>query len=532
MTVIIETILYEFFLHCAILGDVGDQLRDELRSLFLLSGTERKAFDLAISCKKARDIVTENDYKMYTRSKQYAVLAKRPTEYSAEEEEIISIKGRAIKDASKAGLFRSQSDTSLYTWQRLIAKAESGNIIALRVLGIASAIGGPQGDEIDGVGYLEKAARWGDPVGAMAFLYSTYRHGEDTNGVIPILNGAVKGTPYEVFAKRLCKSYEVYLKEENDGMRLLKKAFAEGKADSGCYDSLRAKIVYSAILPMRDKRYLMEMRDEELYGAVGKLPLSIPTSGTRLAKTEFKNFVLQREKEQNELSAWLDYTNLRASEKYRPLCLVTDNDFMAEYYGAEFKRVIWGNVETIEVADLKDHDFEPTDNNVFLRNLSDEYDNVLIFHMKGLIDETHLENVRNFLKSGQRKKFHLNKPSVTLDLGNVLPICICDKENAIKLRALVDEVPIANVTKEEKPVVFREIVKRKSELYHVKGDINEVGISVLSSVPLETAERVIEKAVWAHRFSREGFVLTEEVLSSYIDDKRNTNRSYGFGGNI
>ena len=115
-------------------------------------------------------------------------------------------------------------------------------------------------------------------------------------------------------------------------------------------------------------------------------------------------------------------------DSYRPVCISSDSDYLLDKYASEITNgFLDANVERINVSELREFDFEPTKNNVFIRALSENKPNVLLLVFKGEINDRTRELTKSIICTSMRSKYRLTNPSVTLNLGCVLPVSLCIK---------------------------------------------------------------------------------------------------------
>ena len=164
-----------------------------------------------------------------------------------------------------------------------------------------------------------------------------------------------------------------------------------------------------------------------------------------------------------------------------------------------------------------------------MRSIDEDKDNRFLLFFHGEISEKKIDAVKSILQSGRRAKFHLNSPSVTLNLGAVLPICFCDKQNAQALEPYCDIVRLAPITTDELPSAIKEILVSKEQMYGV-GKIKlsgEVG-EVFDGYDIDAVEKLIDAAVRARREKGAKITLSRDILQSYATE--NDRPRIGFGG--
>lgn len=287
----------------------------------------------------------------------------------------------------------------------------------------------------------------------------------------------------------------------------------------------------SSALYIKDKEKAVFTLNKEQLCAISDLPLKLShESMLAVDASGVQNTAIKRESEISVITRALKNCDLRGLSSYRPMCLCCDSKYILNMYAKAIKtKNPDTHFERIYVAELGEYDFEPTSNNIFVRSIDEDKDNRFLLFFYGDISEKKIGAVKSFLQSARRAKFHLNNPSVTLDLGAVLPICFCDEQNAKWLKPLCDEIQLSEVTDGEMPIAIKDIIAGKQKLYGVGAISFEGEVSdVFNGYDIDTAERLIDAAVRARRKKGAIITLSREILQSYAGD--NDQPTIGFGG--
>lgn len=477
----------------------------------------------------ARDINTVSEFYRHQRILEYGRLNGVPQKVNAEWEEAVRIKGNAIVSANDYRLVPEADATRNVVFNRLSSAATGGNIPAMRIMGILQCEGiFFEKNRTEGLKNLIKTAEWNDRVSVLALL----RYSEDKREYnMARLRMVTQNTPFAKLCVAAAEKYKTRSDMEVREVSLLYKAFGAGVLKSDCFDSHYARILNSKALHAKDKEKAVFSPNKDLVSVIGDLPLKLSPENVRAIGTDAVELIsVKREEENAAIVRALRNSDLRTVDNYRPLCICSDSRYILNMYAkaiaADNKNA---NVKIIEVGDLVDYDLEPTTNNVFLRGIDEDKDNILMLFFCGQILGRKVDAVKSLLQSARRANFHLNSPNVTLDLSAVLPICFCDRENAQLLGTLCDIVRLEPVTKEELPPVVSDIVSRKSELYGV-GKIEicgEIG-ELFRGYDIDAAEKLIDAAVRARRTNDGGIVLSREVIEEFAP--KNDSPRIGFGG--
>lgn len=276
------------------------------------------------------------------------------------------------------------------------------------------------------------------------------------------------------------------------------------------------------------------MRLSTRHGSINSyidLPLKLSTRKFTYDSSAITGLSLNRAEEQSNIIQNALNSDIRHFSTFKPICLCSDSKFMRSYYAKAINKLFTdANSAEISVVDLAPHDFEPGTNNVFLRNCDEDRNNVFIISFVGDINEQAEKEVCDFLQGDKRRKMHLVRPNIEIDLGSVLPICLCDKANAQMLSRYCDKVEISNPTKEELPVLVRELISEKEKQYEIKGlRIEKSVMDKLCTLTIDSVETALDLAITANRSGSSELTLTNENASKYIK-KRESARGFGYGG--
>lgn len=528
----IEMFMSEYFLIKAILGKYltnGKELFVALSKICLIPETEAtKLYDLAENG-TAKEITTDKDFMQHQRMQKYSKLIGSERQGNAEWEEVARIKGNAILIAMEHNLILDADASRNVVYAYLSSAATSGTVIAMRIMGILQCEGiFLEKNEKAGLKNLSKVADWNDGLSVLALLhYRKDNRAYDMARLRQILEDTPFANLYEVAKKKYKISADINVGE----VKLLYKAFGSGILKSDEYDSKYARVLNSKALCFKDKEKAVFSQNKEQLSIIGALPLKLsPENITALNVDSVQKVTLEREAETAAVTRALKNSDLRELPSYRPLCICSESRYVLNMYA---KAIAFDNkaahAETIDVAELTECDLEPTPNNIFVRSIDEDKDNRFLLFFSGEISERKMEAAKSILQSGKRAKFHLNSPSVTLNLGAVLPVCFCDKRNMQLLEPYCDILEPAAITADELACAIREILSSKERLYgigeiKVNGDISEV----FSGYDIDAAEKIIDVAVRAHREKGATITLSRDVLQEY--KKNNDKPRIGFGG--
>lgn len=317
---------------------------------------------------------------------------------------------------------------------------------------------------------------------------------------------------------------------------MLQKAFSAGSIKPEEYSAKYARFIYSDVLGLKDKERVLFSRQESLVEETTDLPLKLTCKNVPFDGKAFDRLPITRTEECAKICRAVQNSDMRSDSAYRPLCLVGDSEYIlrlnAEAIGEGFSsaHVEHIHVEHINVAELRDYDVEPTCNNVFVGRCDEDKQNVYVLYFIGEIGINVMNAATNFLKTDNRSRFRLVRPSVEINLSAIIPVCVCDKANLRMLEKYCDVVSVAPLGTEEKRKVLAHIINTKAERYTI--DSVKVAPSAekfLTECSIDRAETLIDKAVRFHR-GEETLTITAAVLKEISDSEASAVRRYGFGG--
>lgn len=529
-----ETFIFEYFLYSSLLGKYffPKEVFNCLKEVFCLKDIE--GLYHLLESETIKEIQTEEDYKRYLRIKQYNELVNQPRFFNEQEEILITMKGKTLAIANQFNLFASQEMTKTLIERNIQSYAKQGSIIAMRIFGTLKCAGiFVEKNTQEGVKYLEKATQWGDAFAALSLMKYDEKNRKST---LEKINASIIDTPYTFLSTHIQKEYSLITSKINEEILLLKKLFASGKLKQDVYEPMYARLIFGSTIGLKDKEKILFSENKEIISEACDLPLKFKDEDIEIDENVLETMPITRHDEQHNLLVGLRNCDLRTIKTYKPIGIYSDSDHTLEIYTKNIIRMLRHNhIEKIEVSDLRGTDFEPTKNNVFVRYAEEGKNNIYLLILKGEIEDYVLENVKNFLNSDKRERFHLNSPTVNLNLNPILPICITDKENATKLKNLIEFIKVAPIKSSEKKDVICSMLEEKSRLYQILSTtIEDTALNELNILSLDAVDKVLDRVLKEYRVKNEKIHLTAELLKPFLEEKKSTGmkKTFGFGGTI
>lgn len=540
-----ETLLREYFLHNAVLGEFtpAKKLFACLAEAFDVSTRQANMLFKLTEQEAVAEIATEADANRYKRITQFLQETGKSALYDSQTDSLITIKSEALAVATKAELCLQGKATQSKVYQVLLERASSGSIEALRVLGVLQLNGlFVEKNLSQGRENLAKAAEWGDVLA----MFLLKRAGVSYSHIERNFYTATLNTPYAIL-NTIAKTNGDTAEEKgvNAEMALLNKMFNSKLVNRHVYSPAHAHVLYATGISIEDKEKILLSENKQLLTDVLNLPIYRPVDELLCEVDGIAAMPLHRESEQEKIVAALNNRDLRSWSNYKPLCLCAGSVYLQKIYAKAIATCFKGEmVQRIFVSELQERDFEPTANNVFVRSckcvsdtnriVKDKNDtsNVFLLFLNGDLSDSVMRHVKDFLSTYWRRQVRLSNPAITLNFSYALPICICDAANAKKLSGLVETVQIADVDSDETSKVLDEMLREKAMLYFGKS-VDVTDRHLLESETLEAAEEIVTTAFRAKRVSFKNSNKVSFEIKPFIDgykQQHDVRTSYGFGG--
>lgn len=530
-----ELFLSQFFMLRATLGNFGEHGKELFSSLgqtFFMNENEADRIYNMIRSSEISAISTEKDYYRHLRAKQYLGMISTSYVYDELTDALINIKGNAIINAASHGIKYASEATATSIYQYITGKALLGDIFFMRILGIMQCEGIICAkDRSRGLKTLEAAASWYDIPSILLALY----YGNTTEINLNRLCLSIDNSPYGHLLSLCERKYGYISGSETYEHKMLVRAFGMGILKREIFSSAYAKIIYHKTLSLTEKENLVFSYSKEQIMAISGLPLELchfdMVPLTYGDSDNFDRISFFREKEQSTVIQSFVNSDLRIYEGYRPVCISSSSQYMLRIYADAIKGasdVV--HIERFEASDLNEYDFEPNERNILVKNCRADKLNVYFFFLLGKIKESVMCQIKNFLITAKRSKFRLSNPAIVLNLGEILPVCFCDRENAKLLEGYCESIVLSDVSSSETRSAVLSFISEKSRLYKT-GDISitESAMDKIVNLGLDKAENTIDAAIRKNRKINEKIVLTEEMLSEFCNMTKEP-CGFGFGG--
>lgn len=504
---------------------VTEDTFQKLCAVFFVDDAREKQLWAAMQNETVRSVDDEKEYMRYLRIDRYCDMMRLPQPATEEAAAMIAVKGEALVAASDAGFCSARENTEATRFKALKTSADGGSVAALGVLGLVLCEGLlGKADCAEGSKNLRKAAKWNDTESILALLhYDETRREENMRRLL----AATQYAPYDDVYALAARAYGEVAAPLPEAA-LLEKVFKTGKIKRMQYDAPVARVVGSTLLTLSAKEKTLLSDAKEAFGEMCDLPLKLKYAPIAL-REDAATVADARQNEWRRILRRLKNNDLRTQDTYLPLCISSDSAYLLERCAEDIARTFAeANVVRIEVADLCDADVDPSRGNVFVRSCNENRDNVYLFFLRGEPSERVCGAIKDFLSGRKRKNYRLLRPDAVVDLGAILPICLCDRSNARDLAGAVDTVSLAAESESEKEEMLRDVLRRKQIQYGIPDwEWEDGAFAALRELSIDGATRVLDKAACMYRESGMPLRLSGERIRRCLLGKKGN--AYGFG---
>lgn len=526
----VELCLDKYFFAEHVFGGAFDRRAVFMRlaQIFLVPEQDAEKLFGMTESDAVREVDCVASYNRYMRISDYRKGQRALAAFDGAQTEMVKIKGGALKLAETIKLKTAGENPEGEVCRALFAIAEQGVIAAMLVAGVLQCEGIAVCKNVaDGLKRINRAAAWNSVDGVLCALYYD---GGSRRLNIDRLYALTDGSPHPELCALAEKTYGVSHGAKPSETLLLEKTFAGGKVCRELYNAQYARVAHGRLLPAADRQKLLLSENAALIAEACELPLKLDKHAW--CNADLGDTALSRTDELDALRRALENGDLRDIYEYRPLCLCSDSNYLLEMYARAVEDGLKdSNVVRIEAADLQARDFDETKDNIFLHGCDEDKDNVYLLFVRGKVDAFVATRITEFLSSRRRRHMRLRVPSVTVDLGAILPVCFCDRRGAQSLGAAVSSVRLADISAAEKPLALADTLARKAEYFGMAEiKLDDGAFDALAAMPFDAACSALDGAVLAKRKGSAALTLCERDIKAFVDAGRAKVNQYGFGG--
>lgn len=439
--------LSHYFLTCVTLSDNIDK-RAAFFTLSKMYGIDdAENLFSTCECETVSEIDSVAAYYMFERMKKIPSLRQDLDKLSPDAQLAVTVKGQALLTAESLKLKQPNKLTSNEIISHIAGCANEGVIAAMFVYGFAlyEGQGVPQ-NKAGGLRYLKKAVRWNSTEAAVMCMTYDGKNAKQYADVL--ISSSV--CPFTEAVKLLAEPFGVIPEKDNVSV-LLEKAFARGLVKREKYEHSIARILYCTGLGYADKKSTIFSCNKEYITAVNNFPLNLPAIPPLDCPSSIP---MDRREECGKVAKALKSADMAPDGRYRPLLLSAKEEFVGDAYIESFKSSFkCANIVLVDVSRIENELFENSARNVAVKGLDEKKPNILLFRIFGGITSDKERGVDTFLSATKRKTFNA-AAGLTLDLSNILPVVICDRQNAEIFGRRCRVIELADMSAEERKSVL------------------------------------------------------------------------------
>lgn len=506
---------HELLIGCFISDNEMADLFNALADIYLID--EKKREELRALCNEGqvRNIQSELDYNMYKRLAYFNRINGKSVDSGTEY--IIDVKGRAINCLKESGYNPVLDATKPATVTFLTNTSQCGTVLSMRILGTLQLLGifTPK-NERAGLKLIRKASRWNDPDAMLTLLF----HDKETRAQsISMLYSVSDGTPFEPLFEAARVRYGFENVEKHFETDLIEEAIGLGLAKAQVYSPQIARITYSEILDDVNKKKLV-LNNPNLVGEINNLPIGLKKMKLEPSRAS-GNTVLEREEEMAGVLQSIMYAS-QASSALCP-CIVANDDFVAgDYIRAIKNEFSEANIVEINASSLYSSDFSSDRNHVLVRSLAENKKNIVLIVMRGKPELQMVELLAKFMRADARREFRLAQPSISMDLSDVLPICICDSQVSKMVKHLCDCTEVNGIERDEAMKAIDRIIEQRAAEYaledvELEDSARNALIDRLSS--FQDTANLLDKLLYACKSKQSDGKITLARVEKLIESK-------------
>ena len=533
ITILHEQILYDYWLFEAAIGDIAYSHRDLFFDIAEIYGTDgREAEDLYRTLINGElfDVRTKEDFKRHQRIAEYLKLTGEYSSRNADNDKILLLKGRAYSDANQFGLVGEERESVLLTREKLCKQAETGNVYAKRLVGFLLANGILFKKNVaSGMRYLSEAADWNDVFSVMALV--NYDAADRRYNISRLLTLSKSLPDSELFDNIFAK-YD-FDADECEHIRLLDELFATGICKKEQYLPAYAKVLSARTISASDKSMLVKSMNADSMAIVAQLPFCLKKVSVRNIEKALTNaaFSVKRQGEIAGIVSAIEKSECLGGGQ--SVCVWSDSPFVRGQYASAFSKTAGARCTVVKVSELSYEEIERTCGNFFIKGLRDGSANIVVFEFCGAIDNTVRAKAIEYLSAANLKRYKIKNLSLTLDLSNVMTVCVSDTSNAKFLGGCCEVIGVARLDCDEFTQAVTQILMRKSKKAGVNVSFACDMADIYAKYSVADLDSALDEVCWIAKNDRSDKAVTADTIGEILSRRKKMMpviNQFGFGG--
>lgn len=379
----------------------------------------------------------------------------------------------------KAELLKKDKHNTLETVSdALMTKAAAGNIDAMALLSFMEYNGiCVEEDKVNAIKRLRLCAKWNNVFGNLLGIAYDPENRDVYMGILStVYKSANHRSAFEHIQQHVGYDSAV---ARNPIAEIIRDAINLGVINASTYDRIFAKVAFSTIISVEDKKKLLLIKQKEIIDSLADVPFDVATDKMILFNnSRIKNIPIKRERELKKIAQNLTIAQRCCSDAYSPLLVVASDEYIADMYCNMFKECFEGTpIIEIDASALSVQDFVGSKENVLIRGLSETKNAHTVFLLTNCdgIDDSVKGELLKVLDYEYRKKYKLFSPAVSFDLSGLVFVLLASARNSdiAELSEYCDTVWAERISGEEKLLVVESIFDQRCKsfgLSHLKLD--------------------------------------------------------------
>lgn len=472
---LIEPFLTQYYFLESLLGDFLSErelskMYNELARIFCITDEdELKKYYEESNSEHFKAIKNLNMYDKFCRLVEYAQITDQKNDITDSDKTILALKREAMK--MKGEIFdRVTNQTKEAVTSMIETKASNGNVDAIAAFAYMEYNGlCVYKDKRNALKRVNVAARWNNLFGnLMGIAYDMDNKERYYNTMFTMLSGKGRERSFA----HICSTKKCSVNcELNPVAKIISRAFDMDIIKRNHYDREFAKIAFSKIVSIEDKRKILLSKDENIAVTANSIPFDADTNGNLSFDCSVaEKLPLKREGEINRIIQNFTVASDCENDVYMPLLIISNDEFITSMY---MDMIISGLGDTplicLDGGTLIPQDFYGSKENVFLRGVGETKQTRTVFLIKDCeeFDEACTNEMLKLLDIQHKRKFKLFSPTVCIDISEIMFVLMAghSSDSAARLSEWCETVRTEKVRNCEKPQMIDYAFENRSSLY-------------------------------------------------------------------
>ena len=294
---------------------------------------------------------------------------------------------------------------------------------------------------------------------------------------------------------------------------LTEKLFKRGVVTRDKLDYRYFRLLHCSALAFEDKQGLALSATPDVLAYALSLPLNL--KGWAAKPVSLCETVVDREGERKQIESGLNGAVRAAMNNYRPMCICGREKVVLGMYAEALKKILPDcNFVFVDLSNTAPNELEAGYGNILLRRLRENTDNIVVFVAVGTIGAEKLYAAEKFCRSAYRRTYPFCT-GYSVNLSTVVPVCLCDEENAAVFKKLCNVIDIEPLSDGERSALVDGVIKRIIKTYGFDGcEMDGDAAKKLKELSIDHAQEFLERA--AQMSDGAALAFTKDDIESYL----------------